>query len=368
MIGEKPFRVLTLDGGGMRGLYTATLLTKLTELFNKDHPQPFPDFGKGFDLICGTSTGSILACGLAAGVPIDALKDIYIKEGLKIFPSPMPEPQKPEFYLWAAKHAFVNSGDREELLKALKFVFQDRTLEDIYRERGIALCIAAVEAHKFIHRIFRTPHNPKALDDGEYKAYEAVLSSCTAPILFPVNKVEFHEEDEYYVDGGLWANNPVLLGMTEALQMIEDKDRPIEIISAGTCNRLMGSKSDLETLSWGMLKWATGMRLMELLLSSQASGTTYMANFFADYLTGLGRQVKVIRLGELVKTAEEFSVIHVDRADKEAVDMMTLLAEKDAEYIYDEMDGGTRKVFEDIYEGLPGAPEDKNPEDAPGGG
>lgn len=275
----------------------------------------------------------------------------------------MPEPQKPDFYLWVAKHAFVNSGEREELLKALKFVFQERTFEDVYRERGIALCITAVEAHKFIYKIFRTPHNPKVPDDGEYKIFEVVLSSCTAPVLFPVNKIEFREADEYYVDGGLWANNPVLLGMIEALTMVKDNDTPIEIISAGTCNRLIGSKSDLETLSWGMLKWATGMRLMELLLSSQGSGYTYMANFFAEYLTGLGRRVKVIRLGELIKTPEDFSVIHVDRGDKEAIDMMTALAERDAEYNYDEMDGETRQIFEDIYAGLPPAPEDKNPND-----
>lgn len=358
MNGKKPFRVLSLDGGGMRGLYTAAMLTKLTELFNKDHPKPFPDLGKGFDLICGTSTGSILACGLAAGIPIDTLKNIYIKEGPKIFPSPMPEPQRPDFYLWTAKHAFVNSADREEFIKALKFIFQDKTLEDIYKERGIALCIAAVEAHKFIHKIFRTPHNTKELDDGEYKAVEVVLSSSTAPILFPVNKVEFSERDEYYVDGGLWANNPVLLGMIEALKMAPDNDTPIEIISAGTCNRLSGSKSDLETLSWGMLKWATGMRLMELLLSSQGSGFTYMAEFFADYLTGLGRKVKVIRLPELIKTPEEFSLIHVDRADKEATDMMITLAEKDADYIYDEMESDTRQIFESIYSNLPPAPLD----------
>lgn len=360
MNGKKPFRVLSLDGGGMRGLYTAALLTRLTELFNKDHSKPFPDLGKGFDLICGTSTGSILACGLAAGVPIDTLKDIYIKEGLKIFPSPMPEPQKPDFYLWVAKHAFVNSGDREELIKALKFVFQDKTFESVYKERGIALLITAVEAHKFIHKIFRTPHNPRDIDEGEYKIFEVVLSSSMAPILFPVNKVEFRDAEEYYVDGGIWANNPALLGMIEALKMVEDKDRPIEIISAGTCNRLVGSKSDLETLSWGMLKWASGMRLMELLLSSQGTGYTYMANFFADYLTGLGRRVKVIRLGELVKTPEEFSVIHVDRADKEAVDTMISLAEKDAEYIFDKMDSQTRETFESLYSDLPPAPKEKN--------
>jgi hypothetical protein len=114
-----------------------------------------------------------------------------------------------------------------------------------------------------------------------------------------------------------------------------------------------------------MLKWASGMRLMELLLSSQGLGYTYMASFFADYLTGLGKKVKVIRLGELIKTPEEFSLIHVDRADKEALEMMISLAERDAEYNFDTMDFETRQTFESIYSDLPPAPRPKDPGEVP---
>ena len=63
-ITTKPYRVLSLDGGGMRGLYTASLLNTLSDRFGNQL-----DVGKGFDLIVGTSTGSILAAGLVAGIP-----------------------------------------------------------------------------------------------------------------------------------------------------------------------------------------------------------------------------------------------------------------------------------------------------------
>lgn len=352
---QRPFRVLALDGGGMRGLYTATLLTKLAELFNGKAENASPDLGKSFDLICGTSTGSILACGLAAGIPTDILKKIYIEEGMKIFPQPMPEPKRPAFYLWTLKHAFINSGNKEEFVRALRGCFQDKTLGDIYRERKIALCIIAVDALNFMPRVFRTPHNPGESDDSKYKVLEVVLSSSTAPVLFPINKIRGHEDkrDEYYVDGGLWANNPVMPGLIEALSMVKDNNIPIEIISAGTCNRLIADERDLKSLSWGMLKWASGMRLMELLLSSQGYGSSYMAKFISEYLTGLGRKVKIIRIGELVKTPEEFSVIHVDRADKPAIDTMISLAEKDAEYAFNSMSKEDRQIFESIYSGLP---------------
>ena len=63
----KPYRVLSLDGGGMRGLYTASVLKSLMNRVSK--PGNDKDIGKGFDLIVGTSTGGILACGLVAGIP-----------------------------------------------------------------------------------------------------------------------------------------------------------------------------------------------------------------------------------------------------------------------------------------------------------
>jgi predicted acylesterase/phospholipase RssA len=90
---QKPFRVLSLDGGGMRGLYTAVVLETLAMHFaRKREPRADSlDIGKGFDLIVGTSTGGILACSLAFGLPLSKLADLYRVEGPKIFTDPMPD-------------------------------------------------------------------------------------------------------------------------------------------------------------------------------------------------------------------------------------------------------------------------------------
>jgi hypothetical protein len=61
---KRPFRVLSLDGGGMRGIYTAQYLSSLTEGFSKKRSCGTLDLVAGFDLIVGTSTGAILACAL----------------------------------------------------------------------------------------------------------------------------------------------------------------------------------------------------------------------------------------------------------------------------------------------------------------
>lgn len=64
-IGKRPYRVLCIDGGGMRGIYTAALLDKLSSYYAKLRNAEALDIGKGSDLIAGTSTGAILGCAAA---------------------------------------------------------------------------------------------------------------------------------------------------------------------------------------------------------------------------------------------------------------------------------------------------------------
>lgn len=89
--GQKPFRVLSLDGGGMRGTYTATYLNRVATAFARRRLVTGLDVGKAFDLITGTSTGAIIACGLALGVPLVQMVELYRKHGPAIFPRKLPE-------------------------------------------------------------------------------------------------------------------------------------------------------------------------------------------------------------------------------------------------------------------------------------
>ncbi|MDM8555833.1 patatin-like phospholipase family protein [Desulfococcaceae bacterium HSG7] len=105
----KPLHVLSLDGGGMRGLYTASVLNSLMQRFTKNDDTPL-DIGKGFDLIAGTSTGAILACGLATGIPINKIIDIYRNNGPNIFKSPVPN-SKFRFAWWILKNCFSPANE-----------------------------------------------------------------------------------------------------------------------------------------------------------------------------------------------------------------------------------------------------------------
>ena len=134
---EKPFRVLTLDGGGMRGLYTATLLKVLSKRFDPRFHNKEPDIGKAFDLICGTSTGAILACALAVGVPLSRVKNLYIENGAHIFKRPLPKRKTSALCRWAWKHRNKPAAESNVLLKALTECFGDLTLRSGSRRRQI---------------------------------------------------------------------------------------------------------------------------------------------------------------------------------------------------------------------------------------
>ena len=75
---ERPRRILSIDGGGILGTFPAAFLAEMEK--DLDHP-----IGSYFDLIAGTSTGGILAIGLAMGIPASSLLDLYEKPGPEIF-------------------------------------------------------------------------------------------------------------------------------------------------------------------------------------------------------------------------------------------------------------------------------------------
>jgi patatin-like phospholipase/acyl hydrolase len=79
--GSKQFRILSLDGGGIRGLITAIWLKRLEQEVKKP-------LHECFDLVAGTSTGAILACGISMGVPVDRIIQLYMEQGREVFPAP----------------------------------------------------------------------------------------------------------------------------------------------------------------------------------------------------------------------------------------------------------------------------------------
>ena len=162
------------------------------------------------------------------------------------------------------------------------------------------------------------------------------MASTAAPIFFPLARFPNPDNERdihYFVDGGLWANNPVMVGLVEALVLARPKQR-IEVISVGTCDRPSGDPYAVRNPNWGLLNWKVGVNIIDMSLSAQTFGYDSMARFLANTLSTCGRAVTVVRLEQSQKSPEQYSAIGLDRADQTAIDTLVNMAGKDAEHIH----------------------------------
>ena len=220
---DKPFKILSLDGGGIRGIYTACLLQKIeSELCNGSK------IGDYFDLIAGTSTGGIIAVGLGFSVPTDKIVDLYLRDGEKIFPPAIFETSK----MWWSKYvhnARKPKYDHRPLELALVEVFGEKTL-GLSKSR---LVIPSCMLPKSEIAVFKTDHHEDYQRDHRMAAWEVCRATSAAPTYFAG-----HERNgRMFVDGGLWANNPIMVAATEALSCFEIEPSQIQVLSIGTGNR-----------------------------------------------------------------------------------------------------------------------------------
>src|SRR5258706_15711697 len=95
---KKPFKILSIDGGGIKGLYSSRIIEHLEERYScsmSDH----------FDLICGTSTGGLIALALALKIPAKQVSEFYEKYGRIIFPYRTPWGALLRQTLWFGKYS-----------------------------------------------------------------------------------------------------------------------------------------------------------------------------------------------------------------------------------------------------------------------
>ena len=212
---DTTFKILSLDGGGIKGIFPAGILTYLEE--DCLDGQPIGDY---FDLIAGTSTGGIIALGLGAGLTARSLFDLYVNEGHRVFP---PEQRANSGRL--VPRLLSNRYDRAALDELLQETLGSTRLRDSrYR-----LLIPATEAKHGDPAVYKTPHHPGYFLDGDKPMPEVAAATSAAPAyLKPV------VQDGYIlVDGGIWANNPTMMGLVEALTCFTVQRENIAILSIG---------------------------------------------------------------------------------------------------------------------------------------
>ncbi len=208
------YRILSLDGGGIRGLVSAILVQALDSQFS---------ILKQIDLFAGTSTGGIIALGLAAGVPIANIIDLYQKKGAEIFKS-LPFTK----CLLLAKQSdaalalnptelyqamYTNEGLQKELQSTLGSTtvgaLKSKALVTTLQLRSTAVPHAW---QPLTITNLKSSKNPPV--DNATTLVDASLCTSAAPLYFPPFK---HPVYGYCADGGVVANNPAVVAVANAI-------------------------------------------------------------------------------------------------------------------------------------------------------
>jgi uncharacterized protein len=292
----RPFRILSLDGGGIRGAFIAGFLAGVEERIGHS-------IGRYFDLIAGTSTGGIIAAALAFGEPATRIESFYRDHGPKIFLRPWEKPIAPwkQPFRWASRlypsvvdraiynrfsidHNWLRNSKygADELKTALEEVFGNKK----FGQASTRLVIPAVNAISGQPKVFKTSHLPHLFTDHNYKVVDVLLATAAAPTYFPHAVVE---PGSAYVDGGLWANNPSMVSLVEAM-MISDRCRregidPSFSIDATYMMSIGTGKSPISTNPPGDkagIFWWMSNKLLDLISLSQSKGIDFQTQFILE--------------------------------------------------------------------------------------
>jgi patatin-like phospholipase/acyl hydrolase len=245
------FRVLSLDGGGVRGVFAASVLAHLEEF----GCEPLVDF---FDLIVGTSTGAIIGLGIAAGIPARDVLNFYREKAPKIF-------AKPRRLTALLRPKYTN----HILQTILKDQFGELTLNDL----RVPVCIPSYELAEGVPRVFKSDHNPQLHWGGEQLAWKVAVASSSAPIFFPAYGIAAADA---HVDGGLWANNPVLVGISEAVCYFDRDLRDVTVLSIGSGSHAVRiDRTNAERR--GLVQWGWNAEVVSVVFAAQAQSAHNIA-------------------------------------------------------------------------------------------
>jgi patatin-like phospholipase/acyl hydrolase len=255
------YRILSLDGGGIRGILTSRLLERIESVC--------PGFLGSIDLFAGTSTGAILALALASGRTPGHISVLYRDHGSEIF----------------EQTVFDALGDVDRIVRA---DYDNRALKERLAEEFGTMLLGDIERSVLVSAFdldSGTPRNglrswkPKFFhnfveptDDREQLVVDVAMRSCAAPTYFPIY--------QGFVDGGVVANNPSMCALAQALNKATADRTPSKIVllslGTGANPRYLEADDD----SWGYLQWAPN------LLSIMFEGPSGIADYECAQILG----------------------------------------------------------------------------------
>ncbi len=291
------FQILALSGGGYRGLFTARILAEIERQI--DAP-----IGSRFDLVTGTSIGGILALAVSLELPAKQMVELFEKHGEAIFRK-----------RFSIRGFFRSQYGNETLLQQL-------SSDEVFGQRLLGEClhpviVPSINYTRGLPVVFKTPHHEDFKTDHRHRIVDVAMATSAAPIFFP----RYTFNNCQYVDGGLFANAPGLLGIHEAYKFfgVSRTECDVRVLSIGT----MSSKFTVNpkrnraggTLDWGGW-WPVNApkRLFGLSISAQEAMVKHMLR----HQLPEGKYVHI----DDVLTDERAQAVALDKADAAAREVL----------------------------------------------
>lgn len=297
------FKILSIDGGGIKGLYSAKILEHFEDRF-KCHLADY------FDLICGTSTGGLIALGLSLKIPVSQISNVYYKQGKKIF-------WQPNSFISSLKQIFRRSKyDNSELRKALEELFENQTIADSH----CLLCIPAFSLTDGRPFIFKYDHNEGNLcRDSKTRYVDIALATSAAPTYLPIVTIDTYDRKQF-IDGGVCANNPTLVGVVEALRYFvgnRKRFQKLMVMSIGSLEpnpgRRFVTKHHRSVIDWN-----------KDLIATFFEGQAYLTSYFVETLAQhCDSPFDYVRIPGNPLSPAQARIINLDNTSDEALNLMS---------------------------------------------
>ncbi|WP_020412261.1 patatin-like phospholipase family protein [Microbulbifer variabilis] len=281
-------RILSIDGGGIRGILPGQILVSLEHKLRVKSGNPDARIGDFFDLVAGTSTGAILGaayiCPNKEGRPKFSAREavnIYLKEGGKVFDTGIWP------YLNKLRLLKEEKYSTHELEKILKKYFGKTKLSKLLKPT----CFISYDIKKREQVIFR--QHCAIIRDEDFLVRDLLRGSTAAPTYFePARIYSLPPLNKKYilVDGGMVASDPALCAYSEAIKFsgvggIKD----MIIVSLGTGKQLISYKYK-EVKNWGIFNWARPA------IDIALSGGAQMTHYYLKQISSTVENTKYFRI------------------------------------------------------------------------
>jgi len=275
---KKKIRILSIDGGGLRGLVPLLMIQKIEEMTGKKAHELF-------DMMAGTSTGGIVAAGLCATLDgsepmMDTQKliELYTGKAEAIFP----RSRNAFSRAWRnARSAFGPKFSPDGLDALLKEYFGAATLSSTLKP--IIMTSYDIKNNEVV--MFKT-RRAKADPSLDIRLSSACRATSAAPTYLPSYELRYEGKNRTCVDGGVYINNPVMAAIADALKQDPRlKPSDIEVLSLGTGAYMekIGGKSE----DWGFAEWA--MPITTVMMQA----TSFAADYEARQIAGRHLRLQV---------------------------------------------------------------------------